>query len=469
MTHKNQAVVSLGDWCVTLTDFGGCLGISALNSFLNLDFDTILGKEQLPKRKNLMRNFGAGPFKSKSLRKSTTAKKRKKKDFFSEESRTHAQVCFFEQLGRENVRSLDSEELIQQKHLEIEELIADVTAERKERIEEVWVKEADGEDTIVQRENSIKMDELRRKILENFTKDVHTQEEDFKEEAKLLLLEQECLPEKPLLMESYDPMPQRVENLCSLPEELQLYILSFLPPLEVVFNVQLVNKHLRMLSKDDSLWHNLHKRYFGGPKRRDRTWRQESYRAGLRLRRHLKKHRIDLILWASKHGYTNFVKNLLERYKPKLEEVKRPGGATPLHLACEAGHEEIVKLLLENNAKVNCRTTSGRTPLGRAAKNGHVGIVKLLLENNAHVNVKGGSGVRETPLLVASGNNHPEIVQILLENGADPNVHCAGFTAFRIASLQGYTGIADLLANYSHPSVASSSVPSRHPPVNANH
>jgi ankyrin repeat protein len=44
----------------------------------------------------------------------------------------------------------------------------------------------------------------------------------------------------------------------------------------------------------------------------------------------------------------------------------------------------VVKLLLQNGAKVNFRNEYGRTPLSLAAENGHEAVMKLLLENGAN-------------------------------------------------------------------------------------
>lgn len=49
-----------------------------------------------------------------------------------------------------------------------------------------------------------------------------------------------------------------------------------------------------------------------------------------------------------------------------------------------AGQEEIVKVLIENNASINIQSHSGFTPLYMAAQENHCSIVELLLRNDAN-------------------------------------------------------------------------------------
>lgn len=51
--------------------------------------------------------------------------------------------------------------------------------------------------------------------------------------------------------------------------------------------------------------------------------------------------------------------------------------ASPLYLACKNGHESIAKLLLDNGADRNLKTTNGLSPLAIAYQNGNNGIQKL--------------------------------------------------------------------------------------------
>jgi hypothetical protein len=63
-------------------------------------------------------------------------------------------------------------------------------------------------------------------------------------------------------------------------------------------------------------------------------------------------------------------------------------GRAPLLWAAKSGHDAVVKLLLEQRAKVDVEGNYRRTPLSWAAGNGHEAVVKLLLEKGAKVDVE---------------------------------------------------------------------------------
>jgi ankyrin repeat protein len=52
---------------------------------------------------------------------------------------------------------------------------------------------------------------------------------------------------------------------------------------------------------------------------------------------------------------------------------------TPLHLAAQNGHLNVVKFLVEQQAEMNMKNTNGSTPLHLAAQNGHLNVVKFLV------------------------------------------------------------------------------------------
>ena len=62
-------------------------------------------------------------------------------------------------------------------------------------------------------------------------------------------------------------------------------------------------------------------------------------------------------------------------------------GFRPLHYAAYAGHENIVKYLIEQGVKLDTRTFAGCTALFYASQQGHVDCVKALLDAQANVNI----------------------------------------------------------------------------------
>ncbi|KAH8724299.1 hypothetical protein GQ44DRAFT_750330 [Phaeosphaeriaceae sp. PMI808] len=140
-------------------------------------------------------------------------------------------------------------------------------------------------------------------------------------------------------------------------------------------------------------------------------------------------------------GHEAVVKLLLEK-GADLELKDKKYGQTPLSWAVEKGHEAVVKLLLEKGADLESKDKDDWTPLSRAAKGGHEAVVKLLLEKGADLESKDKDGQTplgwaaekgheagadlelkdtgdRTPLSWAAGNGHEAVVKLLLEKGAD--------------------------------------------------
>jgi ankyrin repeat protein len=103
-----------------------------------------------------------------------------------------------------------------------------------------------------------------------------------------------------------------------------------------------------------------------------------------------------------------------------VNQATTDDGTTPLFMAAQKGHVEVVRLLLEKGAAVNQATTDDKSPLYAAIKGRYVEVVRLLLENGAEVNqATPAHGI--TPLLLAADYGPVVIVQLLLEKGAAPN------------------------------------------------
>jgi ankyrin repeat protein len=86
-----------------------------------------------------------------------------------------------------------------------------------------------------------------------------------------------------------------------------------------------------------------------------------------------------------------------------------------------------VKLLIDKKADVNAKTSiyAGSSPLFQASKYGHAEVVKLLIENGANVNYKSSGNV--TALWEASWLGHADVVRLLLDKGADVNTKVTSY------------------------------------------
>ncbi|XP_049800215.1 serine/threonine-protein phosphatase 6 regulatory ankyrin repeat subunit C-like [Schistocerca nitens] len=93
---------------------------------------------------------------------------------------------------------------------------------------------------------------------------------------------------------------------------------------------------------------------------------------------------------------------------------------TPLHIAAEKGHEEMLDILLKHSNKcIDSKTLFGDTALLIATQNEHKLIMKKLLDKGANVNCTDIFG--RTPLHVAVFKKKSGIVKILLSYGARVN------------------------------------------------
>ena len=86
---------------------------------------------------------------------------------------------------------------------------------------------------------------------------------------------------------------------------------------------------------------------------------------------------------------------------------------TPLHLAVENGHYEVVKLCLQKRASINTPADNYMYPLHLAAKAGDVKVVKILVDSGARIDVRNIE--MSTPLHIASQYNHKDIVDFILK------------------------------------------------------
>lgn len=117
---------------------------------------------------------------------------------------------------------------------------------------------------------------------------------------------------------------------------------------------------------------------------------------------------------------------------------------TPLMFACENGNKDILSLLIEAGASLNCQNIDGNTALIIAAHANHPAITEQLIKSKAEVNIKNAEG--NTALIFASSMGHNIIASQLIKADAfldSQNLH--GSTALMFASEMGHSVIASQL------------------------
>jgi ankyrin repeat protein len=130
-----------------------------------------------------------------------------------------------------------------------------------------------------------------------------------------------------------------------------------------------------------------------------------------------------------------------------LVDAENEEGKTPLIEACEGGHLEVVRWLLDRGADINHQGNGGCTTLYWASNTEHTPVVRLLLEKGADPTIANTYDV--TPLIVASYEGHTEIVRCLLDHPTAASTinlkNQFGHTALWLACSWGHCGAARAL------------------------
>ena len=146
---------------------------------------------------------------------------------------------------------------------------------------------------------------------------------------------------------------------------------------------------------------------------------------------------------------------LFERWREKIS------------VACDSGNTAVMRILLERleNSEINVRGNYGhitygevpriwkRTLLMLACQRGHINIIRLLMQFSKHkdidLNAQDNNGYTALMIVCEAEEEHKHIVQLLLTNSRiDLNARDKyGRTAYDIACQQGHEKIAQKLKN----------------------
>lgn len=152
---------------------------------------------------------------------------------------------------------------------------------------------------------------------------------------------------------------------------------------------------------------------------------------------------------AIKDGHIPLAKVLTET-PGYLMTARDHTGATPLLVAAEAGHAQVVNFLFQCGAEVAATRLDGSSALHLAAAANRGAVIPLLLQKQAEVNVT--NAAEETPLHLAAANNATEAAKLLI--AAKANLEATdknGKTPLQIAQAAEKKEVADLLAKAAKP------------------
>ncbi|XP_058064051.1 26S proteasome non-ATPase regulatory subunit 10-like [Anopheles bellator] len=138
-----------------------------------------------------------------------------------------------------------------------------------------------------------------------------------------------------------------------------------------------------------------------------------------------------LLHWAAMAGQETLVDNLLRQH-PNQYDAEDDSKITPLILAAQGGHLNIVTKLVARGANINQRNARGHSALQYACSKGYIEIAEFLLDTGADVNIL--DHLNETPLHRAIVMGREAIVQLLLARGANMMIaNTAGNTPLHLA------------------------------------
>uniref|UniRef100_A0A8C3NLQ9 Uncharacterized protein n=1 Tax=Geospiza parvula TaxID=87175 RepID=A0A8C3NLQ9_GEOPR len=129
-------------------------------------------------------------------------------------------------------------------------------------------------------------------------------------------------------------------------------------------------------------------------------------------------------------------------------DVLSKTGFTPLHIAAHYENLSVAQLLLNRGASVNFTPQNGITPLHIASRRGNIIMVRLLLDRGAQIETRTKDEL--TPLHCAARNGHVRIAEILLDHGAPIQAKTKnGLSPIHMAAQGDHLDCVRLLLQYS--------------------
>uniref|UniRef100_A0A8C5QBB0 No mechanoreceptor potential C n=1 Tax=Leptobrachium leishanense TaxID=445787 RepID=A0A8C5QBB0_9ANUR len=152
------------------------------------------------------------------------------------------------------------------------------------------------------------------------------------------------------------------------------------------------------------------------------------------------------LLVAAERGHTGIVRILLQNHA--RVDVFDENGKAALHLASENGQDKIADILLWHKAFVNAKTKLGLTPLHLSAQNGYNHLVKLLVDTHL-ASIDAMTLTMQTPLHLAARNGQLDVCNSLLTMKADVNAtDIQGQTPLHLAAENDHSEVVKLFLKH---------------------
>ncbi len=135
------------------------------------------------------------------------------------------------------------------------------------------------------------------------------------------------------------------------------------------------------------------------------------------------------IFEASKTGDVPRIREIIKE-DPAIINIRDEIQQTPLHIAAENGHLDIVKIFISADADINAEDENKNTPLHLAAAAGNIAAVLELINAGAAIWMQNKESC--DPLDLAIENDHKEVVQALLDAHAIDNTQHLRFPRIEV-------------------------------------
>ena len=131
----------------------------------------------------------------------------------------------------------------------------------------------------------------------------------------------------------------------------------------------------------------------------------------------------------------------------RVKELVAADGSLAIFAAAITGNvEQLTQMLEGNRALVGLMSTDGWTPLHLAAFFGQLEAAKVLLDNGALVDARSTNAMENMPLHAATAGRHTEMVRLLIDHGAPVNARQhGGWSPLHAAAQNGDIEMANLL------------------------